>query len=158
MRIKRIDEALELCEGHLSPENSIDGEIQNLLVQSLLILICAEFERKFRELIVKRCSSVSDTSIMSYLETSTRKIFRSLRLSDISGLLTQFGPAHRNKLDQLRDEKAANMYSSIVNNRNSVAHGGVSSATFREVQRYYEEGHVVLDYFHKALWARMPPE
>ena len=37
-------------------------------------------------------------------------------------------------------------------NRNSVAHGEGSSATLEEVKRYYEGGHVLLDYFKDALW------
>ena len=44
------------------------------------------------------------------------------------------------------------MYSSIVDNRNSVAHGRGSSATLEEVRRYYEGGRVLLDYFKDALW------
>ena len=43
------------------------------------------------------------------------------------------------------------MYENMLTNRNLVAHGEGSEATIRDVKRYYEEGHVVLDYFRDAL-------
>ena len=161
MRIKRIDDALMRCEEHLLRADVIDVEVRNLLVQSLLILICAEFERKFKDMTIKRCSSVSDESIRSYIERTTERIFRSLRLQDVSRLLAQFGPMHKERFERLRDNKADQMYSSIINNRNDVAHGGTSNVTIEDVRQYYQEGHVVLDYFGQALgvdsMVRPPP-
>ena len=154
MRIKRIDDALDLCEDHISPEDIIDREVENLLVQSLLILICAEFEKKFQDLVIERCSSVSDAAVKEYIKSYTRTILRSLRLDAVSDLLRRFGALHREAFKRLRDEnsKADLMYSNIVTNRNAVAHGRGSSVTFSDLKQYYEEGHVMLDYFHKALW------
>ena len=43
------------------------------------------------------------------------------------------------------------MYENILVNRNDVAHKEGSNATMRDVKQYYEEGHVVLDYFRDAL-------
>ena len=42
-------------------------------------------------------------------------------------------------------------YENILVNRNDVAHKEGSNATMRDVKQYYEEGHVVLDYFRDAL-------
>ena len=155
MRIERVDAALERCVRYLSAADATDKEIESLLTHSLLILICAEFERKLKELIRQRCSSVSDRSINKYVESHIRRSPRSLQVSDIVGTLAQFGRAHKDKFDRRRKEnnrRAESMYSSIVNNRNNVAHGEGSSATLEEVKQYYEGGHVLLDYFGDALW------
>ena len=154
MRIKRVDDALNLCEEHLYPADTMDREVENLLVQSLLILICAEFEKKFQDLVLERCSSVSDGAVKEYIQSYTRTILRSLRLDAISDLLRRFGTLQRETFKKLRDEnrKADAMYSNIVINRNAVAHGKGSSVTFGDLKQYYEEGHVMLDYFHDALW------
>ena len=154
MRIERVDAALEGCVKYLSATDVTDKEIENLLTQSLLILICAEFEKKFRELIRDRCSSVNDRSINEYVESHIRRSPRGLRPSDIADTLAQFGRAHKDKFDRRRHEnrQAESMYSSIVVNRNSVAHAADSRATLEEVKGYYEGGHVLLDYFKDALW------
>ena len=77
-----------------------------------------------------------------------------MRLGDITELLARFGPSHK---DEFRRQLVANpvaesLYSSILTDRNSVAHGEGSNVTFRDIVRYYEEGHVVLDYFRDALF------
>ena len=154
MRIPRIDEALDKCEAHLSLEKAVEPEVQSLLTQSLLILICAEFEKKVLELIEERCQSVSDDSVRAFLKDCTKSVFRSLRISEIAGLLNRFGTSHKEAFNQHleNNEKVKSRYDSILSNRNQVAHGGGSNATLREVKEYYEEGHLVLDYLRDALF------
>ena len=44
------------------------------------------------------------------------------------------------------------MYDSILKNRNEAAHGQGSHASIKDVKQYYEQGHIVLDYFREALF------
>ena len=131
----------------------MDFEVENLLAGSMLILICSEFERKFQGLILDRCSSVPDESIRSYIKESIRNVLRSLGIDELSGLLAKFGPMRKKEFRRRLDEnnRVKTMYGNILVNRNRVAHGEGGNATMREVKRYYEEGHVVLDYFRDAL-------
>ena len=154
MRIRRIDDAIERCGKHLSTAEAVDKEVEVLLAQSLLILICAEFEKKFRALIIERCSSVTDKSVSEYIGSYTQTILRSLQLDAISGTLARFGPMHKEEFMRRRDgnKQAEQMYSSIVSDRNRVAHGEGSDATLEDVKQYYEMGHEVLDYFRDALF------
>ena len=154
MRIRRIDDAIERCRKHLSAAEAIDKEVEILLAQSLLILICAEFEKKFRALIMERCSSVTDKPVNEYIGSYTQTILRSLQLDAISGTLARFGPMHKEEFMRRRgeDKQTEQMYSSIVADRNKVAHGEGSDATLEDVKQYYEGGHVLLDYFKDALW------
>ena len=154
MRIRRIDDAIERCGKHLSTAEAVDKEVEVLLAQSLLILICVEFEKKFRALIIERCSSVTDKSVSEYIGSYTQTILRSLQLDAISGTLARFGPMHKEEFMRRRDgnKQAEQMYSSIVADRNRVAHGESSDATLEDVKQYYEMGHEVLDYFRDALF------
>ena len=154
MRIPRIDEALDKCEAHLSLEKAVEPEVQSLLTQSLLILICAEFEKKVLELVEERCQSVPDESVRAFLKDCTKRVFRSLRISEIAGLLNRFGASHKEVFDQYleQNQRAQNMYDSILNNRHNTAHGEGSDVTFGDVKQYYEHGHCVLDYFRDALF------
>ena len=131
----------------------MDVEVGNLLTGSILILICSEFERKVNGLILDRCSSVSDESIRNYIEESIRNVLRSMKIGGLSDLLAKFGPLHREGFQRRLGEnhRVKTMYENILTNRNLVAHGEGSEATIRDVKRYYEEGHVVLDYFRDAL-------
>ena len=154
MRIDAIDVAIDKCAAHLSPGKDVDETLSGLLTNALLMLICAEFEKKFREMIKDRCSSVSDRSVKSYIDGYTETALRGLRITDVSGLLGKFGDRHKREFRRLLNEnrKSENMYNSLVTNRHSAAHGGGPAATFGDIRAYYEEGRSVLDCFRKALW------
>jgi len=153
MQIARIEQTLEKCEEHLSAASAYGTEIESLLTQSLLVLMCAEFEREIKTLVQEKCSSVTDTSIKTFFKSSVKAVFRSVGSSEVSGLLGRFSPAHQATFKQRTDENpvAVTFYNNIVTNRHKVAHFEGSNATFREVKQFYEEGHVVLDYFREAL-------
>ncbi len=154
MRILRIDEALEKCEAHLSLGEAVEAEVQSLLAQSLLILIYAEFERKVRELIRARCQYVADDSVRGFLDSCAESVFRGLKIGEIAGLLNRFGTPHKEVFNQHleQNQRAQNMYDSILNNRHKIAHGEGSAVTFGDVKQYYEHGHCVLDYLRDALF------
>ena len=150
MHIPRIDDAFRKCEAHLSSE-TVDSEIIDLLTRSLLILICAEFERKIKEMVKEKCESIPDDDVRKFVHHSANKAFRGLKITDLAGLLDDFSSEYKRQFNSNLDEKTKNMYSSILTNRNAVAHGGENAATFQEVKRYYEQTHVVLDWFQKAI-------
>ena len=95
MRIDRIDRELARCEEHCSSAEPMDFKVENLLAGSILIPICSEFERKFKGLILERCSSVSDESIRKYIEESIRNVLRSLGIDELSGCLENSVPCTR---------------------------------------------------------------
>lgn len=150
MRIPRIDDALQKCEVHISSKN-IDGEIADLLTRSLLILICSEFERKIKEMVNDRCESISDRQVRQFAQSSTEKMFRGLWINELAGLLGHFSSEYKQQFGDSRDKEAIDAYSSIITNRNKIAHGEESVATFQDVKLYYEKAHVVLDWFQSAL-------
>ena len=152
MLIPRIDRALELCEEHAS--TGVAGDVQMLLTHSLLVLMCAEFERKIRGLVEDRCASIADEAARHFAVSCFENVFRSLRIAELAGLLGRLGEPHKKKkfADAL-DERAKNMYDSILSQRNAVAHGGSVNATLGDVRTYYVEAHKVLDCFRDALSA-----
>ena len=78
---------------------------------------------------------------------------RSLKVNELSGLLGKFDISYKEVFKQKISEngQAATTYDSILTNRNKVAHGKGSNATFEDVKIYYKKSHVILDYFKEAL-------
>ncbi|MCY4673430.1 MAG: HEPN domain-containing protein [Bacteroidetes bacterium] len=149
MNIKVIDHALEDIQ-----DFSGNSRIKDLLTQALLILICAQFEKEIENCLTRRCASVSDEAIKGFIDDYIQgSALRSLKISNLSGLLKKFDPSYKKmfteKINQNGQAKVT--YDSILTNRNSVAHGEGTNATFEEVKMYYEQGHIILDYFEQAL-------
>ena len=151
MLIPQIDRALGLCEEHVT--TGVAGDVQMLLTRSLLVLMCAEFERKIQGLVEDRCASIADEAVQRFAVSCLENVFRSLRITELSGLLGRFGEPHKKKFMDALDEKSKNMYDSILSQRNAVAHGGSVNATLEDVRVYYAEAHKVLDCFREALSA-----
>jgi hypothetical protein len=136
MRIVRIEQTLERCEEHLSSSSAYGTEIESLLTQSILVIMCAEFEQMIERLVQQKCSSIEDSSIKEFLGSCVSAVFRSVKSTEMAGLLNRFGPSYKEAFKQKTEDHqmAVTFYNNIVTNRHRVAHSEGSNATFREVK------------------------
>lgn len=158
MRLARVDQTLEECEKHLSSSGAHGTEIETLLTRSLLVLMCAEFEREIKAIIQAKFSSTQDDSLKEFLGSCLGVVFRSVKSGEIAGLLNRFGPSYKERFKEKADSNpvAVTYYNNIVTNRHGVAHSDGGNVTFSEVKLFYEQGHVVLDYVRETLLPEEP--
>lgn len=91
MRLGRIDQAIEACQDHLESSGAMGTEIEAYLTRYLLILICASFEEEIESLISERAARSNDPGLESFVRSAVGQVFRSLKTSEITGLLKRFG-------------------------------------------------------------------
>ena len=153
MRIARIDQILETCEDHLTSTESFGTEVESLLTQSLLVLMCSEFERQIKSIVEHKCSTITDAAVREFIGSCTGAVFRSVLSGEIAGLLKRFGPNYKEAFKKKADDnqRAVTFYNNIVTNRHSAAHSDGSGVTFGDVKQFYEQGHLVLDFFQDSL-------
>jgi len=158
MRLQRIEFALEQCEQHLEHSAAYGTEIESLLTQSVLVIMCAEFEQKIEDIVRSKCGSVEDKAIKEFLSSCVAAVFRSVKSSELAGLLNRFGPEYKDAYKVRADDqqRAVTYYNNIVTNRHAIAHHLGSTVSFREAKLFYEEGHVVLDFFNDVLLTDEP--
>ena len=154
MRVDKIDVLLDLCRIHIEERMIVDGRIEALLVQGLLVSMCAEFENILKDLTNARGRSLRSGGASGYVVTNVDKAFRSASPENIENAIKRFGDSNRHEFERLKNESLAAWiaYGNIISNRNDVAHGRPFHMTLREVSEFYESGHVVLDWFQSALW------
>jgi RiboL-PSP-HEPN len=146
MRLPRIDQAIEVCEAHLKSTDANGTEIEAFLARYLLIVTCAAFEEEIEKIILSRAARVNDPQIESFIRSSMKAIFRSLKIGDLAGLLGRFGANYKDRFQQAVTGTLAEQYfSNIIENRNTTAHRAGPNVTFREVVQFYEEAHTILD-------------
>ena len=160
MRIARIDETLDVCEHHLHSSGTFGTQIESLLTYSVLVIMYAEFEQNIETILQEKCASIDDGAIRAFVESCLRLVSRNIRVGELAGLLNRFGDEHKSKFnDKCADKpQARDSYSSIITNRHATAHSTGSNASFQEVKRFYEEGHVVLDFFRETLLSIDPAQ
>ena len=154
MRVNKIDVLLDLCRIHIEERMIIDGRIEALLVQGLLVSMCAEFENILKDLTNARGKSLRESGICDYDVKYADRAFRRASPENIERAVGRFGDSNKHEFERLKNGGAAawRAYGNIIRNRNDVAHGRPFHMTLREVREFYESGHVVLDWFQSALW------
>lgn len=153
MQIPRIEQVLKKCEKHLSSTSMFGTEIENLLTQTILVIMCSEFEQKIKTITEEKCSPITDKSLR---DLCVGTVFRGVKSSGIADLLNCFGVDYKERFKQKSmenkdNEVAVTYYNNIVVNRHGVAHSSGTIMTFKEAKEFYEKGHVVLDFFRDAL-------
>lgn len=151
----RIDTALEDCENHLAPSGSFGTSIESLLTYSLLVVIYAEFERQINSIVQQKYASIEDRWLREIVRSCIGNVSR-IKSGNLGDLLIRFGEnrkaAFRKNLEaSLGNQQAESFYNNLITNRHDTAHGVGSNLTFVDVKRFYEEGHIVLDFFREAL-------
>ena len=148
MRPYNIDRALKLCGGHLQATESLNTEIDNLLAAAILVRMYAEFESYVKNVIEEKARSVG-----LEIEEAKNKWYRGMLSSQLSDGLGQVEANYKitfnAKASQL--QRTVTFYNNVISNRHTVAHGTGASVTVQEVASFYEEGHVVLDWFRESL-------
>ncbi len=147
MKLSQIDHAIEVCEKHLNDSKTWGTEIEVYLTGFLLVFMCASFEEFIEELVNNRVSSSKDVALAAYVRSATSQLFRSIKTSQIAGLLGRFGDqyAQRFTVEMRRMQRAETFFNNLVVKRHGTAHKAGSGLTFREVVEFYSEAHSVLD-------------
>ena len=153
MRLPRIDDAIEVCEKHLQSSKAVGTEIEAFLTRYLMVLMCAGFEQTIEDLVSARVAKSQDGALASFVRSAMGQVFRSVKTSEIAGLLGRFGQEHKRCFqdEMKKNERAETFFNNIVTNRHDTVHASGSYLTFSELVRFYSEGHVVLDAVKTAL-------
>ncbi len=158
MRLARIDETLQDCRNILASAETNVPSADNLLAQAALVVICAEFEQTIQRILKEKLSDIGEADVRRFAESYLSSVARDIKTGGLLEILNRFGGEYRaifrGRIEESDDnQRFVTCYNSIIVNRNNVAHSTGSSATFEEIQRYYEQGHVILDFFRETLLA-----
>ena len=158
MRIVHIDQMLEVCQEHLETSRSFGTEIEILLTYALLVRIYAEFEQEVQAAIAEKGESITDSALRGVFDALIKDKFRGIRFSYLSELFGACGEQCKADWDAKRrgNQRAVTFYGSIETQRNATAHRDGAAATFQNVRDWYEEGHIVLDFFRETLMSIDP--
>ena len=154
MRLDRIDRDIALCKGHLGSTGSYGTEIEALLVVALLVIAYVDFEAFVNRAIQEKAEAMGAEVPPNLFRDDGIPGHRGMLTSQLAQLLEEMGVVHQShfKAKTTGDQRAESFYNNIITNRHVVAHGSGPNVTLSEMERFYVEGHVVLDYFYESLF------
>lgn len=142
MLYDRIDNALNICEEHLSrldPENIRDKELETYLVSGLIVFMVSEYEEYLENIFCKRADMCGDQHASNYIKKTLSQKFRSPDLSKINETLNRFDGAYKALfLGEIENSAEHAAWDSMMKARHAVVHKkGNLNLTFRELKEKY---------------------
>lgn len=154
MKLTLVDHEIDSCRAHIATTTAGGSEVEAFLTRYLLVRIYAAFEEQIESLLASRIATTADRPVQEFAKHCVDKVFRSIKISEIAGLLGKFGPTCKAEFSsRVTGTVAETMFGNIVLNRHQVAHQTPPAMTLEELVRAYEEAHKVLDAIDEALRA-----
>ena len=152
MRLALVDHIIGECEKHLLTTGQASSEIEVYLAEYALVATYSAFEQTVSELVIQRSTQNCDAKAISLIKSRLGGTQR-LRVSDLAGLLGHLATDNKNAFyaQTIAHPQETQAYTNLVLRRHKTAHQGGTQLTVSELRIFYEQGHVVLDFFRDAL-------
>lgn len=150
-RLLRTQNYLEACQAHIEGIGEANPEIESFLSQFLLVVLCAEMQTELYEVVKRRVDRCGDEEICSFAVSSSKKILRSIKVSEITGFLNHFGGPCKQRFTEGLDDRTNLQYNSAVANRHQVAHLSGAQVTLGELEAIISSARKILDSAEIAL-------
>jgi hypothetical protein len=147
----RTKSFLESCRAHVSETSSSGSEVEAFLAQYLLVSLCAEMQEEMYRVVELRAKKSGDDELCSFALSSSRKILRSVKVSELAGFVGHFGVDRKRRFAESLDERATLQYNTAVDSRHSVAHKSGAQVTLSELAAIVSAACVILDAARAAL-------
>jgi hypothetical protein len=121
-----------------------DLELQSDFARYLCVLVSGYLERAVAELVLEHARRSGGSSLQRFVELRTRR-FTNANTERLQNLLGSFDPDWRQTLESFLGDELKDAVNSIVNLRNTIAHGGSVDLTYRRVSDYYVRVQRVVD-------------
>lgn len=121
-------------------------EIEYVLVQFLLVRICAEWEARIPVMFERRCSRTTDGHLRQFATGSAQYFAKRFAISDIGKTLGRFGADYETAFKStVPNTEASRAWDGIYSNRKAVAHGAGIQMTFGDLKQAYASSLSVID-------------
>lgn len=113
-----------------------ESPVSAYLAQYCSVALCAEIEERIHELVELEVSPHSAKG-RPFISAASKKILRSIKISEISGFLDKFGSPFKEHFQTAMNGQEANvsLYDKTVKFRHSTAHGPGADVTLGDVER-----------------------
>lgn len=116
---------------------------QSYLAKYLTVYIAGVYEQSVEEIVWEYAASTGSIEIENFVSNQLDKNFRNPDMGNIIAIVKQFSTSWADTLKDL-DPRYKDAVTSIVNNKNLIAHGQPSLVTISDVKNYHTDATVVI--------------
>lgn len=122
-----------------------DEKLESHFARYMVMVVYAAFESGIKDAFYAHIDrTVKNPKIADYLKSSIKKNYRNVDFTQLLYLINMFDASKDNLETQYKDTEIADSFNNIVTNRQNIAHGGVCTVTFSEIESYYNNAKLLL--------------
>lgn len=149
--LNRTRTVISDCEEHLKAMDMPGSPVESYLTQHILVVLCADVQEEIYKIVEEKSNNVPDVQVENFVNSATRKVFRSVMKRDISKLLEMFGPECKDALNESVNESIIGLYNNAVVNRHNIAHKQGAQVTFSETVKATDAAAALLGFIKNVL-------
>ena len=158
--LPRSSEIKKTCESHIHDSRgyasmSAHAAIESVLARHTASVLYAEAEAIIRVLVAQRAAhGTEDPRVNSFSKVASQRLIRSIKISELSGILGHFSSDCKNHFSQSLTSKQKTDWDSLMGYRHDTAHensGSVEHLTLADIDGYFASIAEVLDVFADSL-------
>jgi hypothetical protein len=117
---------------------------QSYFAKFLVVFICGIYEEAIETIINEWIARFNSVQISKFISSSLQYTFSNPNTDNIERMLKRFDDSWRKQIVQLPSQAKTSL-NSMVNDKNSLAHGGSCNITLNDVVRFYQDSKVVIE-------------
>ena len=117
---------------------------QSYFAKFLVVFICGIYEEAIETIINERMGRLNFPPVSKFIEKALRRWFRNPDISNIKKFVNDFDQSWGNAIDQL-SQQSKTVLDSIVQDKNSLAHGNTCNITLNDIVQFYRDSRVVIE-------------
>lgn len=140
-KLRYIDELIQYFENlHL------EEELQSHVAKYLTVIICGIYENIIRNYLIEYVDrNTASEELSNFILHHLKYSLRTPKYKNITDFLVQWNQDWVDKLNRDIEDIHKEALFSIVENKNTIAHGDSLTLTFTDIKDYYENSRVIIE-------------
>lgn len=144
MPLDRTNTVLEIISTQCPP-NTLGPAIDSFLAQYVAVVFYSEMEEKVSEIIQKKLSAHSNTTIAAFLHSSMEGMIKRTPKSDIANLVARFDQSFKDAFNARIPDTTVTRYMNVITARHQTGHGKGASVSLEEIKRGLAAANEILE-------------
>ena len=129
-----------------------DPQLNSMLNSYLVVFISGVYEDCIERLFNEKASKSQDPQVRNFVGQIVKNQFRNPNYENIKNFLGNFSQSYEQNLNSLVPQASKTAITSIVNNKNQVAHLGLrSNATLLDLKNWHQKSIVIFQELDRIL-------
>jgi len=126
-------------------------DLNSMLDSYLVVFISGVYEDCIECLFNEKASKSQDPQVQNFVGQIVKNQFRNPNYDNIKRFLSYFSQSYVQNLNLLVPDASRVAITSIVNNKNQVAHGSISNATLLDLKNWHQKAIVIFEKLDRIL-------